>query len=218
MLENADETRDRTSARRSGGRAAASGSRAREVQKQHQPTRTHMRARPDDAPDLSRAVGQTAVRAARRVVLGRAGRPPGRRRATRSAPSTAVQPKARTASNPLIGPAGDVNDAFDRLAQPLSRPVAPWRWPVSTSSPPTTVFVKTSARLTADVTSMNGKYAGGHDRRTPARTGPPGRRPQHVAAAAGTEQRVRVADQPDQRLAVPGDGRDCPEGRHAVGG
>ena len=133
-----------------------------------------------------------------------------------SAPAPAVQPMARAASQPAIGPTTSDIAPIRPSRSALRRPVAPWRCPISTSQPPIAVLTTTMARLSASMTARNGRRPRRNDReRRPeqARRDAAG---DQVAAPAGAEQRESVAQQADQRLHVPGERADRPEGRHVL--
>ena len=162
-----------------------------------------------------RAVGPDAgVPRARPAARGRRqGRPAGTT-ASRTAPADAVQPKAQTASQPPTGPAEQVHHPFERRC--AARPAGRSRRSAATTStcrPPTTVLTATIAKLSAVITSDERAVRVRHEGEGQPEQPRQQRPDQQVAAASGPEQRIGVADEPDQGLDVPGGGRDRPERR-----
>ena len=78
-----------------------------------------------------------------------------------SAPLAAVQPRARLASQPPMGPATSDMPPINPSRSALRRPVAPKRCPVSTSNPPTVVLTTTTARLSPIITASSEPWRAG---------------------------------------------------------
>ena len=112
------------------------------------------------ARSWDRAAAQTARSLTARASLPGSryrNRVTGRSSAITSAPPKLVQMKGAAARMPPRGPATSDISPSSPVRRALRRPVAPRRWPSSTSIPPTLVLMTTSATLSPVISAMKGQ-------------------------------------------------------------